>query len=265
MNLPLSNLPISKLSRVRRFHPHRPTPAFSWRVVGSSLLTLVLAIALTFPAIAAPDLALLKAAEQHRYTWDEAFPGYRAEVSVNYDGELDQGIVKVYPDYQLDLINIDRPEVETFIRNRLDRELSDRRPVPFNLRHNRDKLERLDGEGDRQIYRETVMGGIVEYVVREETIERIQRSQHDRTLSFNLLATAETPEGYLPIEFTNTLTDDRTGEVLQQEDARNFYEKIGKYYLLTYQALRYDKEGDPVEKPAPQRLLRFNDIQPLSD
>lgn len=227
------------------------------------LLAVFSTLFLAIPAVASPDLTPFQTAYQHRYTWDRNFPGYRAEVSINYDGELDQGIIEVYPDYHINIINIDRPEVENFILNRLERETLLRRPIPFSQRHDLDNLSLVHNSDGSTTYREIGFGGIAEYTIAGDRIEQVRRSQHDRTLILDTIATADTPEGYLPIQYEVTLTDNRSGNIVQREDVRNFYEKIGPYYLLTYQALRYDTEGDPIDKPAPQRLLRFNDVQPL--
>lgn len=47
-------------------------------------------------AVSARDA--FRTAYENRYTWNQQFPGYTAQVSINHQGELDQGIVRIRPD-----------------------------------------------------------------------------------------------------------------------------------------------------------------------
>ena len=80
-------------------------------------------------------------AYNQRYTWDENFPGYSAEVSINHNGEIDQGIVLVQPDFSVDVINIEPEELRELVANTVKMEIIHRRRLPFETLHGNNDFE----------------------------------------------------------------------------------------------------------------------------
>jgi hypothetical protein len=205
-----------------------------------------------------------RAAYENRYTWDEQFPGYSAEVSINTEGELYQGIVRVKPDLSVEVANINKEEVPQLIANQLRMEVIHRRRVPFEKLHGqkRFELEGTDESGAVKI-REVGDGMDSHYKVKDKVITQVNRKLGDVAVTVDTLGTAKTSEGYLVAHFQTAFRNPQTGEVIEKQDVRDLHEKIGKYYLLTYRAIRSLKQGNPGEKLAAETLIRFNDIQPL--
>jgi len=203
-------------------------------------------------------------AYQNRYTWDEQFPGYSAEVSLNYQGQLHHGIVRVKPDLSVEVININREDVREFVANQLRMETIHRRRVPFEKMHGQNSFK-LEGTDDSGALKIQEVGDKMEshYKVKDKLVTQVNRVMGPVAVTVDTLGTAKNPEGYLVTHFQTVFRDAETGEVLEKEDVRDFHEKIGKYYLLTNRDIRSTKQGNPEEKLAADILIRFNDVQPL--
>jgi Protein of unknown function (DUF3386) len=200
----------------------------------------------------------------NRYTWDAEFPGYSAEVSVYYHGKLDQGMVRVKPDFTVEVINIDQDDVRQFVAEQLQMELIHRKQAPFDKIHGKNtfKSEGTDESGALKI-REVGDEMNSHYQVNNKVLTQVNRVMGAVAVKVDTLGTTKTPEGYLVSHFQTTYCDAKTGEVLEKQDVRDFHEKIGKYYLLTNRDIRSDKEGNPEAKLTADISLRFNDVQPL--
>ncbi|HEY9850278.1 MAG TPA: DUF3386 family protein [Leptolyngbyaceae cyanobacterium] len=232
-------------------------------------LRLFLAIALFTCAL--PNLAFAQSASdafrtayENRYTWDEDFPGYSAEVSINYQGQLDQGIVRVKPDLTVEAIDIDRDEAREFVVNQLKMEVIHRRRVPFDKIHEPDSFQ-LEGKDTSGAWKIREVGDEMNshYKVKNNMITQVNRVMGEVAVTVNTIGTAKTPEGYLVTHFQTIIRDAETNEVLEKEDVRDFHEKIGKYYLLTNREIRTTEAENPDAKLVPDTLVRFNDVQPL--
>lgn len=236
-----------------------------WFRVGSFLLLLVSCLLLsTPPAYATSAGEAFRAAYENRYTWDQDFPGYKAEVSINYQGELDQGIVRVRPDYSVELVNIDTEEVEELIKDELKMEIIHRRSVPFSELHDLDSFTLLEEEEDGTLdIKEEGKEDNSTYKVKDQVITQVNRELEDVEVQVDTIGVTPTPEGYLVVQFQTTFQEKGRDQVLERQDVRDFYEKIGNYYFLTYRAIRSTTEEDPADKLTPDTIIRFNDFQPL--
>ena len=242
-------------------------------------LSVLLAIAnlstsLTYPAQAKPLTTAQEQPDQRsaedifaqayakRYTWDNQFPGYQAEVSVNYQGQLYHGLVEVKPDFQVAVRQIDNPEVSELITNHLKMETIHRRRVSFEQRHSQDtySLESSDRDGVFVI-REVGPSGEARYKVQDNKITQVNRRLGAVAVTVDSLGFISPPEGNLVNHFRTTFRDPDSGDVLGVEEVEDFHEKIGNYYLLTSRKIR---SSEPNQSGAPdETLIRFDDVQPL--
>lgn len=233
-------------------------------------LSLVLAIALfktttVLSARAQSAEATFRTAYENRYTWDEPFPGYRAEVSVNYYGTLEQGIVTVKPDLSVEVANIENKEIRQFVENQLKMEVIHRRQVPFDRMHGENRFELAQTDDNDGALRIREIGeGIDAYKVKDNIITQVNRTFGDVAVTVDTIGTTKTPQGYLVSQFQTTYRDAETGAVLEKEDVLDFHQKISRYYFLTSRDIRYAEAGDPAAKRTYDIRLDFNDFQPLS-
>lgn len=203
-------------------------------------------------------------AYEQRYTWNEEFPGYQAEVSLRYDGQLYHGLVQVNPDFQVTVKNIDDPEVSELVKNQLQMETIHRRHVAFGDRHAQDNytLAGTDKDGAFEI-QEMGENGESRYKVRDNKIVQVNRTLGGTAVTVDSLGFITPPEGYLTEHFQTTFRDPKAKEVLLTQDVTDFHEKIGNYYLLTNRTIRSSDPKEPDKLNEPDTLIRFNDIQPL--
>ncbi|ERT09733.1 hypothetical protein M595_0369 [Lyngbya aestuarii BL J] len=221
-------------------------------------------------AIAAPQSnlsaqSLFRQAYENRYTWDENFPGYTAEVSVNYRGNLDQGLIRVEPDLSISVSNLEDEEVAEIIQSQLQMEAIHRRSVSFDQLHGKHQFK-LDGQEETGVINiEEIADERPEsyYQVKDNQITQVNRVFGQIAVKVDTLGTTNTPEGYLVSHFQTFFYNANTGDLLEREDVRDFHEKIGKYYLLTNRTIRYAEDENPEDKLTADLLIRFNDIQPL--
>lgn len=232
---------------------------------GSVLIAIALLLFGASPnAIALSANQAFQSAYEHRYTWDNRFPGYSAEVSLNYQGTLDQGIIRVNPDLSVEVMNLDTDEIREFVKSQLQMESIHRRSLPFEQLHSNHQFE-LEGADETGALKIRELGDdkISFYKVKNDIITQVNRTMGDIAVTVDTIGTAKTPLGYLVTQFQTTFRDAETGEVLERQDVRDFHEKIGNWYLLTYRAIRNTSNSDPGAKLTPDIILRFNSIQPL--
>lgn len=234
------------------------------------LLLAVLSWSWGLGAIAAPSLNLsaqdlFRQAYENRYTWDDNFPGYTAEVSVNYRGNLDQGLIRVEPDLTVSVSNLEDEEIAEMIQSQLQMEAIHRRSVPFDQLHGKHQFA-LDGQEETGVINiEEIAGDRPEsyYQVKDNQITQVNRVFGQIAVKVDTLGTTNTPEGYLVSHFQTFFYNANTGDLLERQDVRDFHEKIGNYYLLTNRTIRYAEDENPEDKLTPDIFIRFNDIQPL--
>jgi len=207
---------------------------------------------------------IFRNAYDQRYTWNKKFPGYQAEVSLRYDGQLHHGLVQVSPDFQVTVENIDDPEVSELVKNQLQMEIIHRRQVTFSDRHAQDNyvLAGTDKDGAFEI-QETGDNGESRYKVRDNKIVQVNRTLGGMAVTVDSLGFITPPEGYLTEHFQTTFRDPKAREVLLTQDVTDFHEKIGNYYLLTNRTIRSSDPKQPEQLNEADTLIRFNNIQPL--
>ncbi|MBZ8180961.1 DUF3386 family protein [Oscillatoria salina] len=255
------------LNQTRKLHKTGKIKIKQWLCFSISLIFAIASFIIAKPSIAYAASAeeLFRTAYENRYTWDKKFPGFSGEVSINHEGILDQGIVRISPDLEVEVINIDNENLRELITNQIRMEIIHRRRIPFAKAHENDTFQLAETEPSGA-------ATIVEigdkmnsyYQVKDNIITQVNRKLGDIAVTVDTLGTAKNPEGYLVTHFQTIFRDANTGEILEREDVRDFHEKIGRYYLLTNRTIRYAEKDNPEAKPTADTSIRINDIQPLN-
>lgn len=207
---------------------------------------------------------IFRNAYESRYTWDEQFPGYSAEVSVRYGKGLYHGVVYVNPDLSVKTAGINNEEVRQLVENQLQMEVTHRRRVPFATRHGSSTFELEGNENTGAVkIREVGDGMDSHYRVQDGKIIQVNRTQGNVAVTVDTLGFIKPPEGYLAGHFQTTFRDPQTGEVLEVQEVSDNYDKIGKYFLLSRRVIRTDEPGRSQQERSPDILIRFNDFQSL--
>lgn len=238
-----------------------------WQRLSVLLLAVVLLLGWTGKAIAQTQSPreVFEQAYNNRYTWDENFPGFIAEVSINYFGAVDQGTVRIKPDYSVEIINIEAPEIEDFIADQWRMEMIHRRPRPFEQLHGNSRFEwaDIDDDGMMEIREIEPDNQVSAYQVKDGVITQVNRQFGEVAATVDTIGVTPSSDGYLAVQHIATFRDGETGKLLQQRDVRDFHYLIGNYRLLSYRAIRYGEAGQPVSQRVPDVVMTINAFQPL--
>lgn len=220
------------------------------------------------PAIAANTFKsareVFRDAYEHRYTWDEQFPGYSADVSLRYNKTLYHGLVRVNSDLSVAVVSIKDEAVRQLVTEQLQMVITHHRRVPFETIHGQHAFELIgtDNTGALEIQE---VGDDMDshYRVRNHQITQVNRVMGPVAVTVDTLGFFTPPEGYLVAHYQSTFCDPQTGEALEQQDVRDIYDKVGKYYLLTRRYIRPSNPAQPAPGLNADILMSFDAIQPL--
>lgn len=234
------------------------------RPVAIALAVLLVALGQAGVALADDARAIFRTAYQSRYTWDEDFPGYQASATLERGDRAVRGTVRVLGDLSVEVAGIEDEDAAELVASHLKMDVIHRRRRPFEEMHAGDRFSILEESGDR-VYRLQEVGedGESEYIVRDDILAQVNRSFGDINAQVDTLATSPTTGGYIATEYETTFSDAESGTVLAKEDIRDFYERVGNYYLLSYREIRSTLDIDPAEKSAADTTLRFSQLQLL--
>lgn len=187
---------------------------------------------------------LFQSAYQNRYTWDENFPGYRADVELKQDEEVYTGQIRINPDLSVEISNVEDPEVQESLYTQLRDVVTHRKRTPFDKAHgaNRFSLGATDQSGAVEILVEgDAMGS--NYRVRDNQISLVSRVMGRMAFTINHRASIDTGEGYISADYTAVFRNPQTDQVTRQMEFKDTYEKVGNYYLMTRQVVHSHAEG----------------------
>lgn len=230
-----------------------------------------IALALLLAALGQADLALadnawdiFRTAYQSRYTWDKDFPGYQAIATLEQGDRALRGTIRVLGDLSVEVAGIEDEDAAELVASHLKMDVIHRRRLPFEEMHAGDRFSILEQSGDRT-YRLQEIGedGESEYIVRNDILAQVNRTFGNIGAQVDTLATVQTEEGYITTEYEATFTDADNGTVLAKEDIRDFYERAGDYYLLSYREIRSTLDVERADKRTADTTLRFGQLQLL--
>jgi Protein of unknown function (DUF3386) len=239
-------------------------------VLAIALSTLGINSAIAAPETSAPDAAiaktLLQTAYDNRYTWDKAFPGYLAEVTVRYQSTYVQGAVLVEPTLQVATQHIIDKEIRQVITAQLQMTASQLQPTTFESMHGQSKFSLLRNEDNTAEIEEKKDDLSARYIVKNSEIMQVNRDIGKYIIEIKTIDSMKAPEGYLQTHFQATFRDSKTAEIAEQDDIRDSYEKVGSYYLLAKREIRRGGNADGLlSQLYPDTTLRFTNFQLLPE
>jgi hypothetical protein len=218
----------------------------------------------TVDADAAIAKTLLQTAYDNRYTWNQDFPGYLAEVAVRYQDTYVQGAVLIEPTLQVATQHIVDKDIRQVITAQLQMMSTQLQPTTFEAMHGQYQFS-LIRNGDKTAEIEETKDDLsARYIVKNNEIIQVNRNIGEYVIEIKTIDSLKDPEGYLQSHFQATFRDAKTNELVEQDDIRDSYEKVGGYYLLAKREIR---RGDNVEgllsQLYPDTTLRFSNFQLL--
>ncbi|HIK43462.1 MAG TPA: DUF3386 domain-containing protein [Leptolyngbyaceae cyanobacterium M65_K2018_010] len=190
---------------------------------------------------------LFRAAYENRYTWDQGFPGYTADVTYSHQGQTYTGQVKVSADLKPEVTGVADEAAQKAIHNQL-----------FEVAIHRVRRRFEDTHGQNTFsYGKTLPDGGVEilvggkaagdrYHVHQNEVTLVHRHIHGVVVTIHTYSSQDTGAGYLAHQYDSVYHDPKTGE--QRGGLSTFedrYEPVGGYYLLSHRTIETTEAGKP--------------------
>lgn len=188
---------------------------------------------------------LFKTAYETRYTWDENFPGYSADVQLVQDSEVYIGKIRIKRDYDVEVIGISDEQVQEGIYTQLRDIVTQRKRTTFEESHG--KHEFMQGEEDPTGAVEILLKGDSmgsNYKVRGKEICQVSRVMGRMAFVIDTHDTLDTGEGYIASRYDAIFRNLKTNEVTNVLKFEEIYEKVGKYHIMTKQIVQEYKDGE---------------------
>ncbi|MBE9007052.1 DUF3386 domain-containing protein [Fortiea sp. LEGE XX443] len=188
---------------------------------------------------------LFRAAYENRYTWDNNFPGYTADVTYKYDDKVTTGKVIINADLKAEVIEVEDEEVKKAIHGQAWEIAIHRIRRSFEATHGENTFSY--GDTDLSDAVEILMGGKAagdKYKIRNNEVCLVHRQIHGVVVTINTFSSHDTGEGYLSHTYDSVYHDPKTGE--QKGGRSEFtdeYEKVGQYFILNRREIRTEING----------------------
>ena len=203
---------------------------------------------------------LFQAAYENRYTWDQSFPGYTADVTYQAGDRQWSGQARVGADLKGEVNGMDDESATKVIANQLWEIAIHRVRRPFEQTHGENTFEY--GETDATGAVEILVGGKAtgdRYKVRHNEVCLVHRHIHGTVVTINTFSSHDTGAGYLSHRYDSVYHDPQTGA---QRGGRSLftdeYERVGDYSILSSRRIETETEsGTEVQE------FRFTNIQLL--
>jgi len=179
---------------------------------------------------------LFKTAYESRYTWDENFPGYSADVQLTQGDEVYTGKIRINRDLSVEVTGIEDEKVQESVYTQLRDIVTHRKRSQFEQSHGKNEfsLGKLDERGAVEILvKGDAMGS--NYKVRGTEICQVSRVMGRMAFVIDTHESLDTGEGYVASRYDAVFRNPQTNEVIKVLKFQDFYEKVGDYYLMTKQ------------------------------
>ncbi|NMG05627.1 DUF3386 domain-containing protein [Brasilonema sp. UFV-L1] len=188
---------------------------------------------------------IFQTAYESRYTWDENFPGYSADVQLVQADEVHTGKIRINCDLSVEVTGVADEQVEEGIYTQLRDIVTHRKRTSFEESH--EKHEFSFGQQDPDGAIEILVHGDSmgsNYKVRGKEICQVSRVLGRMAFIIDTYENLDTGSGYLATRYDAIFRNSRTNEVTSVLKFEDSYEKIGDYYVMSKQVVQEYKDGD---------------------
>ena len=188
---------------------------------------------------------LFRAAYENRYTWDENFPGYSADVEIKQGDEVYTGKVRINSDLTVEVTGIEDEKVQMSVYNQMRDIVTHRKRSSFDKAHGKSEfnLGEEDATGAVEILvKGDAMGS--NYKIRSTEICQVSRVMGPMAFTINTNKSLDTGEGYVSEGYNAIFRNPKTGDLVGKREFEDTFEKIGEYYVMTRQVVHaIEEEG----------------------
>jgi hypothetical protein len=187
---------------------------------------------------------LFQTAHESRYTWDENFPGYAADVQLLQEGEVYTGKIQIDHNLNVEITGVADPQIEAGIDIQLQEIIT---------RCQRGNFQSAYGQHKFSLGETAETDAVTVFVKSETTDSHYQicnrkicqeiRVMGRMTLEINSGEFVDTDSGYLPSAYHVVFRNSHTGEINSILKFTDTYQKFGDYYILTKQVVAEYEDG----------------------
>lgn len=191
---------------------------------------------------------MFRQAYENRYTWDENFPGYTADVTMTTGETTCTGKAKINRDLSFEVEGIEDEDCAKAIKNQLWEITIHRVNHSFEETHGENTFELGEKDGTGAI--KILVGGAGAgncYKLRDDTVCFVHRRIGNKIVNIDTTKTLNTDKGYLALEYNSIYINPETNETISPKT--QFFDKfelVGNYYLLTNRQIVTESEQPQV-------------------
>jgi len=187
---------------------------------------------------------LFQTAYESRYTWDENFPGYSADVQLVQGDEVYTGNIRINHDMSVEVTGVTDEQILEGIYTQLRDIVTHRKRTNFEQSHGKHEfsLGQEDPIGSVEILvKGDSMGS--NYKIRGREICQVSRVMGRMAFVIDTHESIDTGSGYIASRYDAVFRNAKTDEVTSVLKFEDTYEKVGNYYIMTKQVVQEYKEG----------------------
>lgn len=188
---------------------------------------------------------LFRAAYENRYTWDENFPGYSADIQLRQGDEVYTGEVRINRDLSVEVTGIEDEQVQESVYTQLRDVVTHRKRSTFDKSHGKNefRLGETDETGAMEILvKGDSMGS--NYKIRGTEICQVSRVMGRMAFVIDTHRSLDTGKGYIATVYDAVFRNPQTDEVTQVLKFEEAYQKMSNYYVMTNQVVHAYKDGE---------------------
>lgn len=206
-------------------------------------------------AIQSTAESLFQTAYESRYTWDENFPGYAANVQLLQEGEVYSGKIQIDPSLNIQVTEVADQQIAAGIDIQLQEVVTRCQKTSFLDSYGQHEFilgETVENDGVKVF----VKGGNTDshYQIRNQKIYQEVRVMGRMALEMNYDDFLATDCGYIPSAYHVVFRNSQTGDVNSILKFTDTYQKFGDYYILTKQIVAEYEDG---KTETPQSITEF--------
>ncbi len=188
---------------------------------------------------------LFQTAYESRYTWDENFPGYSAQVQLIQGKETYTGKILIRRDLSVEVSEVSEQQVQEGIYIQLWDVVTHRKPASFNESHGNHQFTKGSID-DTQAVEIFVKGDLLDssYKIRGKEICQVTRVKGSTAFAIDTHDSLDTGKGYIASRYDAVFRDVTSNEVQSVLKFEDSYEKVGQYYLMTKQVVHDIQDGE---------------------
>lgn len=190
---------------------------------------------------------LFRAAYENRYTWDENFPGYSADVQLKQGNEVYNGKIRINRDMSVEVTGIDDEQVQESVYTQLRDVVTHRKRSQFDQAHGKNEfnLGKSDETGAVEILvKGDAMGS--NYKVRGTEICQVSRVMGRMAFVIDTQESLDTGNGYVSTLYDVVFRNPQTDEVTKVLKFNDTFQQIGDYYVMTNQVVQSYENGERI-------------------